>query len=152
RDHDVGPLVSLGGQDVTGQVVLGNALLDHDVDRLVLVVETGRHGTMPTRLNDPDKAVYIVVQQRIAENELTGDILSTHADAEAHVMIPMRYDWERHSVTSIGWNDPRGLDEKGEPLVLVDEDGLRYPRDRKAIPLLKQANGTLMWPERFSDE
>ena len=109
------------------------------------------HGTMPTRLNDQDKSCYIVVQQRIAENDLTGDILSNNMDDWTHVMIPMRYEWERHSVTSIGWNDPRGCDDDGEPLVVVDESGERQPRDEDAIEALKEREGTLMWPERFSD-
>ncbi len=78
------------------------------------------HGTMPTRLNDQDKSVYIVVQQRVAENDLTGDILQTDAEKWTHVMIPMRYDPERSFVTSIGWKDPR------------------------------EVEGELMWPERFS--
>lgn len=80
------------------------------------------HGTMPTRLNDQDKSVYIVIQQRIAENDLTGDILQTDADNWTHVMIPMRYDPERSFMTSIGWKDPRTVE------------------------------GELMWPERFSRE
>lgn len=79
-------------------------------------------GTMPTRLNDQDKSVYIVIQQRLAENDLTGEILSSEGDGWTHVMIPMRYDPERSFVTSIGWKDPRT-----EP-------------------------GELMWPERFSEE
>lgn len=80
------------------------------------------HGTMPTRLNDQAKSCYIVVQQRIAENDLTGDILTGELDDWTHVMIPMRYDPERSFVTGIGWKDPRTVE------------------------------GELMWPERFSEE
>ncbi len=109
-------------------------------------------GTMPTRLNDQEKSVYIVVQQRLAENDLTGEILTTEAADWTHVMIPMRYDWERHSVTNIGWNDPRGLDENDEPLVTVDETGGRQPRDADAREELKDRQGMLMWPERFGPE
>src|SRR6516165_9516686 len=42
-------------------------------------------------------------------------------------MLPMEYDWRRHCSTSLGWNDPRGLDDDGIPLV---ENGL--PRDAEA--------------------
>jgi hypothetical protein len=56
----------------------------------------------------------------------------------------MEYDWRRHCATSLGWNDPRGLDDDGIPLV---ENGL--PRDAEAAVELDDRNGELMWPERF---
>ena len=59
-------------------------------------------------------------------------------------MIPMEYEWRRHCSTSLGWNDPRGLDADGIPLL---ENGL--PRDAEAAVELDDRNGTLMWPERF---
>jgi predicted phage terminase large subunit-like protein len=68
-------------------------------------------------------------------------------DPEGHwtvLMVPMHYDPERHCRTSIGWEDPRGLDDdtrlplRGvgqKPPFWCDELGAR--------------NGELFWPERF---
>jgi predicted phage terminase large subunit-like protein len=78
--------------------------------------------TMPTRLNNQETGAYINIQQRLAENDLTGHILETEGDDWVHLMIPMRYEPERSYFTKIGWKDPRT-----EP-------------------------GQLMWPERFSEE
>jgi predicted phage terminase large subunit-like protein len=78
--------------------------------------------TMPTRLNNQETGAYINIQQRLAENDLTGHILETEADDWVHLMIPMRYEPERSYFTKIGWKDPRT--EAGE----------------------------LMWPERFSED
>lgn len=78
-------------------------------------------GTMTTRLNDPRTGAYIVVQQRLAENDLTGHILSKNSGDWTHLMLPMRYEPDRAFVTSIGWTDPRT--EEGE----------------------------LLWPERFGE-
>lgn len=78
-------------------------------------------GTMSTRLNDPKTGAYIVIQQRLAENDLTGHILSKDVGEWTHLCLPMRYEPERAFVTSIGWKDPRS--EAGE----------------------------LLWPDRFGD-
>lgn len=76
---------------------------------------------MPTRLNDPDTGAFIIIQQRLAENDLTGHILEKEADGWTHLCLPGRYEPERSFHTSIGWKDPRT-----EP-------------------------GQLLWPERFSE-
>ena len=80
-------------------------------------------GTMSTRLNDQKTGAMIVIQQRLAENDLTGHILENDTKGEwTHLCLPMRFEKERSFVTSIGWEDPR-------------ED-----------------EGDLLWPERFGDE
>jgi len=80
-------------------------------------------GAMSTRLNDPKTGAYIVVQQRLGENDLTGHILANDKSGEwCHLMLPMEFEPERSFVTSIGWQDPRV-----EP-------------------------GELLWPERFGHE
>jgi len=109
-------------------------------------------GTMSTRLNDMKTGAFIVIQQRLSESDLTGHILSKDVGDWTHLCLPMRYEWNRHSVTQIGWNDPRGLDEQGEPLVVVDEDGTRHPRDPDAAAELTLREGTLLWPDRFADK
>lgn len=78
-------------------------------------------GTMSTRLNDPKTGVFIVVQQRLGEDDLTGHILSKDQGDWTHLVLPMHYEGARSFVTSIGWKDPRT--EEGE----------------------------LLWPERFGE-
>lgn len=75
-----------------------------------------------TRLNNPKTGAFIVIQQRLAENDITGHILEKDVAGWCHVMIPMRYEPERSFHTVIGWKDPRT--ELGE----------------------------LMWPERFGEK
>lgn len=77
-------------------------------------------GTISTRLNDPNTGSFIIVQQRIAENDITGHILSSEQGDWCHLMLPMFYEPERAYYTPIDWIDPRT-----EP-------------------------GELLWPERFS--
>jgi predicted phage terminase large subunit-like protein len=67
-------------------------------------------------------------------------------------MIPAEYEWRRHCVTSLGWHDPRGLDQKDEPLIAIQPDGARVPRDSAAQVELDQREGALMWPERFGPQ
>lgn len=76
-------------------------------------------GTMSTRLNDAKTGAYIVIQQRLAEDDLTGHILSKDKGEWTHLVLPMHYDPDRSFVTRIGWEDPR------------------------------TTPGELLWPERF---
>jgi predicted phage terminase large subunit-like protein len=64
---------------------------------------------MGTRLNDMKTGAYVVIMQRLRENDLTGHILSKEHDW-CHLMLPMEYEPARHCVTSIGWSDPRTKD------------------------------------------
>jgi len=64
-------------------------------------------GTMSTRLNDPKTGAFIIIQQRLAEDDLTGHILEREADDWTHLCLPMRYEPERAFVSRIGWKDPR---------------------------------------------
>lgn len=70
-------------------------------------------GTMSTRLNDARTGAYIVIQQRLGEEDLTGHILDTD-EGWTHLMLPMEFEPERSFTTSIGWEDPRT--EAGELL------------------------------------
>lgn len=74
-----------------------------------------------TRLNDPKTGAYIMIQQRLAEDDISGHILERNRGEWCHLMIPMRYEPERSFITTIGWKDPR------------------------TVP------GQLMWPERFGE-
>lgn len=77
---------------------------------------------LSTRLNDPKTGAFVVIQQRLGEEDLTGHILSKNVGEWTHLMLPMRYEPMRSGSTSIGWIDPRT--EEGE----------------------------LLWPERFGEE
>jgi predicted phage terminase large subunit-like protein len=80
-------------------------------------------GTMSTRLNDQKTGAMIVIQQRLAEDDLTGHILENDTESEwTHLCLPMRFEKERSFVTSIGWEDPRTKE------------------------------GELLWPDRFGDK
>jgi len=61
----------------------------------------------------------------------------------------MEYEHRRHCVTVLGWQDPRGLDDDGQPLIVRDEAGVPALRDEMAAQELEQRDGLLMWPERF---
>jgi predicted phage terminase large subunit-like protein len=103
-----------------------------------------------TRLNDPQRAAIVVIMQRLHEEDVSGTILSSEWSPEwTHVCIPAEYEWRRHCITVLGWQDPRGLDENGEPLITVLPSGERVPRDTAAAYELEQREGALMWPERF---
>jgi predicted phage terminase large subunit-like protein len=78
--------------------------------------------SMSTRLNDMATGAYVIIQQRLAEDDLTGYILEKNNGEWCHLMLPMRYEPERSYVTTIGWKDPR------------------------TVP------GELLWPERFSEQ
>ena len=78
-------------------------------------------GTMSTRLNDQKTGAYIIIQQRLAEDDLIGHILEREADGWTHLCLPMKYEPERSFITKIGWEDPR------------------------------KKTGELLWPERFGD-
>lgn len=76
-------------------------------------------GTMSTRLNDMKTGAYIIIQQRLAEDDLTGHILSKDIGEWTHLVLPMKYEPDRSFTTKIGWKDPR------------------------------HNPGDLLWPERF---
>ncbi|MDF2097304.1 phage terminase large subunit [Aquibaculum arenosum] len=61
--------------------------------------------TVPTRLNDRDSAI-VVVMQRVHERDVSGLILSKDLGYE-HLMLPMRHEPERRCVTRLGPADRR---------------------------------------------
>ena len=106
---------------------------------------------LSTRLNDPKSGAFIVIQQRLSEEDLTGHILSKDSGSWTHLCLPMRYEWQRHSHTVLGWNDPRGMDDEGEPLVEVTKGGERLAVSPEAQMELERREGALLWPERFGE-
>jgi len=106
---------------------------------------------LSTRLNDPKSGAFIVIQQRLSEEDLTGHILSKDSGSWTHLCLPMRYEWQRHSCTVLGWNDPRGIDDDGNLLVEVTPGGERVAVSPEAQVALEDREGALLWPERFGD-
>lgn len=64
-------------------------------------------GAMSTRLNDQKTGAYVIIQQRLAENDLTGYVLEKDVGEWTHLCLPMRYEPDRAFMTNIGWEDPR---------------------------------------------
>lgn len=83
---------------------------------------------MSTRLNDPKTGIFIVVMQRLHENDLAGHIMEKLDDSWTVLMLPMEYDPMRHCSTSV-------IMPNGEPF----ED----PRTEE---------GELLWPERIGEK
>jgi predicted phage terminase large subunit-like protein len=70
------------------------------------------NGSMATRLNDLNTGHKVVVQQRLHEADLAGDLLAK--GGYEWLCLPAEFEPERRCVTSIGWADPR--QEPGELL------------------------------------
>lgn len=70
--------------------------------------ETTFTEALPTRVNDDDSAI-IVIMQRLHEEDTSGIIIDRKLGYE-HLMLPMEFEPERRCVTSIGFKDPRKKD------------------------------------------
>ena len=63
---------------------------------------------IPTRVNDARNSAFVVIMQRVHSDDVSGLILGANGDGDwVHLMIPMRYEPDRHCSTIIGWEDPR---------------------------------------------
>jgi len=109
---------SVGG---TGTGERGNRLIIDDANNIkdveskVTRDETNRWYTevLPSRVIDPNESVFVNIQQRSNEDDVSGLILSRDMGYE-HLCLPMEFDSERRCMTSIGWQDWR--EEEGELL------------------------------------
>jgi len=63
------------------------------------------NGTMSTRLNNFQTGHKVVIQQRLHEADLSGDLLQK--GGYELLCLPAEYEPERKCTTSIGWTDPR---------------------------------------------
>lgn len=64
--------------------------------------------TLPTRINN-DKSAIIVIQQRLHERDIIGQILQRNLPYEK-LFLPMRYEADTKCQTSIGFSDPREVE------------------------------------------
>lgn len=96
------------------------------------------HEVMPTRFNDFSKARRIVVQQRVHERDLSGDILANNTDAEwVHLRLPLEYEWSNPCVTVVlpssrphAWRDPRKKSgESLDPISFSDKTISRLKKE-----------------------
>ena len=143
-----GSLLGIGGDILVVDDPHNVASAESDAERVTALNWWRELST--TRLNDPKQSAVVVIMQRLAEGDVSGEILSSEWSSDwCHLMIPAEYEWRRHCISSIGWQDPRGLDDDGKPLIAVASDGDRYPRDDAAAQELERREGELFWPERF---
>lgn len=90
-------------------------------------------GTMSTRINQPHHSGRVIVMQRVHEGDLVGHLLEKEP-AMCELRLPAEYEPKRHTVTVLGWEDPR----KKEDELLWEE---RF--DRPAIEKMKAELGSL---------
>jgi hypothetical protein len=64
-------------------------------------------GALSTRLNNAKTGAFVVIQQRLGEEDLTGHILSKDHGEWTHLCLPLRYEPERSFHTVIRLEDPR---------------------------------------------
>lgn len=69
---------------------------------------------LSTRLNDLATGAYVIIMQRLYEDDLTGHVLTQEAGDWVHLMLPMEYEPRRSCHTVLGFADPRT--EEGELL------------------------------------
>ena len=71
---------------------------------------------MQTRLNDPKTGAFIIIMQRVHENDLTGHILANEYNDWDHLCLPARYEIGHPTPTksSLNFVDPRA--KEGELL------------------------------------
>src|SRR5262249_985940 len=137
-----GSLLGIGGDIIVLDDPHNTKQAESEAERLSALTWWREIST--TRLNNPKESALVVVMQRLHEEDVTAVILSSQIDF-CHLMIPMEYESRRHCVTSLGWQDPRGLDDDGQPLLVRG-----VPRDAQAAHILdNEREGALMWPERF---
>ena len=138
-----GSLLGIGGAVVLIDDRHNINSVESDAERLM--ARTWWREISTTRLNDPKRAAIAIIMQRLHEDDVSGVILSSDLPSEwTHLMIPMQYESRRHCVASLGWQDPRGLDDDGQPFVAIQPSGERAPRDNAAAHELDKREGALM--------
>ena len=86
---------------------------------------------MSTRLNDPKTGAYVIVMQRVNDNDLVGHILAREHDWD-HLCLPARYEADHPYAT------PSSVPLKLNPEITLKGD----PRTN---------DGDLLWGERFGE-
>lgn len=107
---------------------------------------------VPTRFNDPQNAVIVMIMQRLNVSDLSGMVIDDLQD-QGWVMLclPMEFEEKFKSYTTVPYpgRDPewvRRIKKEGEPLPYFEPDPegeLLYCQDHRT------EEGELLWPERF---
>lgn len=82
------------------------------------------------RVNDPARAVRILIQQRLHSEDLAGYLLAREGTQWEVLMISMLWDEARRTTTSLGWSDPRKQQDElmapdRFPAHVIEEEKLR---------------------------
>ncbi len=131
--------------------------------------------TLSTRVNDITKSTFIVIMQRVHEEDVSGEIIAEEF-GYTHLMIPMRYDGERHCKTIYlpnswqcklratrddpepAWEDPRiGIELNLNHKELADQED---KAERKlaanelsyGVSAVLIGEGSLAFPELFPED
>lgn len=109
--------------------------------------------TTPTRFVDQKRPVYVIIMQRLHEQDISGLIINKLAEAQGwtHLVIPMEAEDGFQSWTKVPSpfgeaQRMRRVKKDGEPLPMYipDPEGeLLYPQDPRT------EDGELAWPSRF---
>lgn len=78
--------------------------------------------SLSSRLNDQARGAYVVIMQRLRQNDLSGHILETEAEHWCHLCLPMRFDPLRAIPNTLDFLDPRSEE--------LDQD---LPPDRRLL-------------------
>lgn len=111
--------------------------------------------TTPTRFDDQENPVYVIIMQRLHMMDISGIVIDKLATQQGwtHLCLPMEFEEKYRSWSNVP--SPHGqpkmmrrvLDD-GDPLPYYVEDpqdgGLLWPQDPR------EKDGDLLWPERFS--
>ena len=111
--------------------------------------------TTPTRFDDQENPVYVIIMQRLHMSDISGIVIEKLATQQGwtHLCLPMEFEEKYRSWSCVPseHGEPqmmRRVLEDGKPLpyyVPDEEDGeLLWPQDPRTT------DGELLWPERFS--
>lgn len=111
--------------------------------------------TTATRFVDQKRPVYVIIMQRLHEQDISGLIINKLAEVQdwTHLVIPMEFEAKHRSWTGVqsSYGEParmRRVKEDGEPLpyFVPDEKApILWPQDPR------ETEGELAWPERFDE-
>lgn len=79
--------------------------VNQDRDTKRLSVLDWWDNSMSNRLDDPERGAFVVVGQRVHENDLSGHLLEQ--GGWVHLCLPAEYEGKRYAKTPLGFEDPR---------------------------------------------
>lgn len=111
--------------------------------------------TTPTRFDDQENPVYVIIMQRLHTQDISGIVIKDLATQQGwtHLCLPMEFEEKYKSWTNVPnhHGEPKRMRrvlEEGSPLPHYEPDEengeLMWPQDPRS------EEGELLWPERFS--